>query len=253
MINLARFSRWMALLIIVLTASSCERIFDKGSKENIAKAEKKAMVGDFPAAAQLYEAALDGTVKSAETHYKLALIYADKLKKPLDAVHHLNRYLELAPNGTRAKDAQALQKTALAQMIVGLNGGSPATQGEMVRLRNENQALLNKLAQKEKAALEIANAKSAPGTKKPIPANARTYTVKAGDTLAKISRLFYKNSTRAADIQAANFYQSSGTAKIKPGMVLIIPKEPGRRSVSEDSASHERDKPASLGSHKKSA
>ena len=224
MINLARISQWMALLIIVLTACSCERIFDKGSKENIAKAEKKAMVGDFPAAAQLYEAALDGTVKSAETHYKLALIYADKLKKPLDAVHHLNRYLELAPNGTRAKDAQALQKTALAQMIVGLNGGSPATQGEMVRLRNENQALLNKLAQKEKAALEIANAKSAPGTKKPIPANARTYTVKAGDTLAKISRLFYRNSTRAADIQAANFNQSSGTAKIKPGMVLIIPK-----------------------------
>lgn len=222
MINLARISQWMALLIIVLTACSCERIFDKGSKENIAKAEKKAMVGDFPAAAQLYEAALDGTVKSAETHYKLALIYADKLKKPLDAVHHLNRYLELAPNGTRAKDAQALQKTALAQMIVGLNGGSPATQAEMVRLRNENQALLNKLAQKPPP--EVATSKSPPGAKKPIPANARTYTVKAGDTLAKISRLFYKNSTRAADIQAANFNQSSGTAKIKPGMVLIIPK-----------------------------
>ena len=222
MINLARISRWMALLIILISTSSCERIFDKGSKENIAKAEKKAMVGDFPAAAQLYEAALDGTIKSAETHYKLALIYADKLKKPLDAVHHLNRCLELAPNGTRAKDAQALQKTALAQLIVRLNGGSPATQTEMVRLRNENQALLNKLAQK--VAPEVATTKAAPGTKKPIPADARTYTVKAGDTLAKISQMFYKNSTRANDIQSANFNRSSGTAKIKPGMVLIIPK-----------------------------
>ena len=92
----------------------------------------------------------------------------------------------------------------------------------MVRLRNENQALLNKLAQK--VAPEVATTKAAPGTKKPIPADARTYTVKAGDTLAKISQMFYKNSTRANDIQSANFNRSSGTAKIKPGMVLIIPK-----------------------------
>ena len=45
-----------------------------------------------------------------------------------------------------------------------------------------------------------------------------------GDTLASISRKFYKNnSARWKDIQDANFNALEGTAKLKPGMVLMIP------------------------------
>ena len=59
---------------------------------------------------------------------------------------------------------------------------------------------------------------------KPIPPDAHTYTVKPGDTLAKISRQFYKNAARARDIQNANSGLLAGTVNIKPGMVLVIPK-----------------------------
>jgi nucleoid-associated protein YgaU len=214
------------LALALFSAPGCDRLFDKGSKDEIAAAEKKAAAGDFRGAVQLYEASLDGTAKTAETHYKLALLYADKLKSPLDAIHHLDRYLELAPTGAHAKDAKSLKKEDENKLLVQLSNGTPSTQAEAVRLKNENQMLLEKLAlirsQKPPPPATL-NPKGEP-VQNPIPPGARTYTVKAGDTLAKISRQFYKNSARAKDIQDANFNQLSGAVKIKPGMVLLIPK-----------------------------
>jgi len=218
-------------LVCVLIAASllalpaCERLFDKGSKESIAAADKKAAAGDFGGAANLYESALDGTAKTAEVHYKLALLYDEKLKSPVDALHHMDRYIELAPTGAHVRDARAYKKEGEARLLTKLSNGSPITQQEAVRLKNENQILREQLtalrAQKAMPAATL-NSKGEP-VQKPIPAGARTYTVQSGDTLAKISRHFYKTPARAHDIQDANFNALSGTVKIKPGMVLIIP------------------------------
>ena len=212
-------------VLALITAPGCDRLFDKGSKDDIAAAEKKAAAGDFRGAAGRYEAALDGTAKTADLHYRLALLYADKLKSPLDAVHHLDRYLELAPDGAKAKDAKALKKETENKLLVQLSNGTPSTQAEAVRLKNENQMLLAKLealrAPKPPPSATPAKGAQAP---KPIPPDARTYTVKPGDTLAKISRQFYKNAARARDIQNANSGLLAGTVNIKPGMVLVIPK-----------------------------
>lgn len=217
-----------ALLALgLLTAPGCNRLFDKGSKDDIASAEKKANAGDYRAAVQLYEAALDGTAKSAGTHYKLAILYSDKLKSPLDAVHHLDRYLELAPNGAHAKDARSLRKEDENRLRNKLTNGTPGTQDEAVRLRNQNNALVAQLAElraQQKQASATAPAARGEPERKPIPAGARTYTVKSGDTFAKISRQFYQTPSRARKIQDANFTQVSGTVTIKPGMVLVIPK-----------------------------
>lgn len=218
-------------LVRVLIAASllafpaCERLFDKGTKESIAAADKKAAAGDYRSAVDLYEGSLDGTAKTAEVHYKLALLYDEKLKSPLDALHHMDRYIELAPSGPHLRDAKAYKKEGEARLLTKLSNGSPITQQEAVRLKNENQILREQLtalrAQKAMPAATL-NSKGEP-VQKPIPPGARTYTVQSGDTLAKISRKFYKNSTRARDIQDANFNALAGTVKIKPGMVLIIP------------------------------
>ena len=215
------------LALALLAAPGCDRLFDKGSKDDIAAAEKKASAGDFRAAAALYEAALDGTAKTADLHYRLALLYADKLKSPLDAVHHLDRYLDLAPAGPRAKDAKTLKKEDENKLLLQLSNGTPSTQAEAIRLKNENQLLREKLEQlrSQKAPAPAATpVKGAPPQPQVIPPGARTYTVKSGDTLAKIARQFYKNPARARAIQDANTAQLAGTVNIKPGMVLIIPK-----------------------------
>src|SRR4051812_21225484 len=119
---------WIAATLLALPA--CERLFDKGSKESIAAADKKASAGDFSGAVVLYESALDGTAKTAEVHYKLALLYDGKLKRPVDALHHMARYLELAPTGAHARDAKAYQKEGEAKLLTKLSGGSPVTQQE---------------------------------------------------------------------------------------------------------------------------
>jgi LysM repeat protein len=211
--------------VVVLGFSSCDRLFDKGSKESVAAADKKAAAGDFRGAVALYEAALDGTAQSAEVHYKLAVLYDDKLKSPLDALHHMDRYLELAPSGPHVRDARAYKKEGETKLLTKLSGGSPVAQQDAVRLKNENQILREQLtALRAQRALPAAavNSKGEP-VQKPIPPGARTYTVEKGDTLAKISRRFYKTPARARDIQDANFNSLEGTVKIKVGMILIIP------------------------------
>ncbi len=214
------------LVLAVLALPGCDRLFEKGAKGTAASADKKVSTGDFRGAVRLYEDSLDGTAQSAETHYKLALVYADKLRSPLDAVHHCDRYLELAPSGAHAKDAKSLKKESENKVLIQLSNGTPTTQAEAIRLKNENQMLLEKLAtlRAQRTATPAPVAVKGELPPKPAPPGSRTYTVKAGDTLAKISRQFYKNSVRARDIQAANSALLGGTEKIKPGMVLVIPK-----------------------------
>ena len=51
-------SKALAILAL-LAAPGCDRLFDKGSKDDIAAAEKKAAAGDFRGAVGRYEAALE--------------------------------------------------------------------------------------------------------------------------------------------------------------------------------------------------
>ena len=62
-------------------------------------ADTKSAQGDFTRAINLYEAALDDSPRCAEVHYKLALLYDDKLSDPVSALHHFRRYLALSPDG----------------------------------------------------------------------------------------------------------------------------------------------------------
>lgn len=215
-------------LSVAALLSGCDRLFDKGSKDELVAGDKKAATGDFRGAVGAYEAALDGTEKTANAHWKLALIYDDKLKVPRDAIHHFERYLDVAPNGNHAKDAKAMLKQAETRLALGQGKGTFTTQEEAVRLKNDNLQLRKLLAEvrAQKSATPppvSGNAKSGDPAQKPIPAGKRTHVVKPGETMASIAQIYYKNKGRWKDIQDANFYSTNGTPKIKPGQTLIIP------------------------------
>jgi len=211
--------------LILLSFAGCERLFDKGLKENIAAADAKLAAGDYSGAVSLYESAFDGTAKTADLHYKLALLYDGKLKEPVSALHHMERYLELSPIGAHAKEAKAYKKVAEAKLLTQWSGGSPITQQDAVRLKNDNELLREQLAivhaQKSQPAPTL-NAKGDP-VKKAIPPGSRTHTVERNETLASIAQKYYKNKARWKDIQDANFNALEGDVKIKAGMTLIIP------------------------------
>ena len=143
-------------------------------------------------------------------------------------MHHFDRYLALAPTGTHAKEAKAYRKEGEAKLLAELSKNNPLTQEDAAKLKNDNLTL-------RKALVDLRAQKNAtppplpPGVKKgeqvqrPIPPGARTHTVGKGETLATIAQRYYKSKAKWKDIQDANFYSLEGTAKIKPGMQLIIP------------------------------
>ena len=104
-------------------------------------ADNKSAQGDFERAVNLYEAALDDSPRGAEVHYKLALLYDDKLNDPVSALHHFKRYLALSPNGPHAKDVKDSIKRDEIAALTALSGDSVITRAEAARLRNENLTL----------------------------------------------------------------------------------------------------------------
>src|SRR5712691_7369236 len=84
--------------------TGCDRMITPRNAQILKDADAKAAQGDFARAINLYEAALDDSPKCADVHYKLALLYDDKLNDSLNALHHFKRYLILSPNGPRANE-----------------------------------------------------------------------------------------------------------------------------------------------------
>src|SRR5436305_9629252 len=126
-------------LCVSLTSlvASCDRMVTSRHTQMIKEADWKAAQGDYLWAINLYEAALDGTPQSAEIHYKLALLYDDKLNDPLHALHHFKRYLVLNPDGVHATEVRDFLHRDEVALGTSMSGDSVVTRSEAARLRNE--------------------------------------------------------------------------------------------------------------------
>jgi len=227
------FRATVATTTLLLLLTGCEKLFQQRSKMALETADQSYSEGDYQGALQHYEDALDGTQATAEVHYKMALLFDDKLKNPLAATYHFQRYLELDPSGSHAKDAKNFIKGDQLKLLASMSNGAMMSQEDAARLKNDNLTLRKQNVELN-ALLHSASTRP-PETKSPgatpsttldpkaLPAGFRTYEVQHGDTLASISRKFYKTPARWKDIQDANFNTLGGTAKLKPGMTLIIP------------------------------
>lgn len=217
---------WIAAVIVAaLTLAGCDKLITDKPKDKIEAALQRVKANDLPGAIKLYESALDGTPETAIVHYQLAVLYDDKLNQPADSLHHFSRYLELAPEGSFAKEAAAYKKEAALKLTRSTVTGGPAPQAELVRLKNENISLQKQLleAKQRLAALSVSAAKKAEEKGGPLPPGAKRHTVQSGETLASIAVKYYGTKTRAGDILDANHVQLGGKDRIRPGQVLIIP------------------------------
>jgi LysM repeat protein len=209
---------------LALANTSCDRMITPRSAQIIKDAENKTADGNFLRAIALYESALDDSPRTADVHYRLALLYDDKMHDPLHALHHFKRYLTLAPSGPHATEVKNFMKKDELELGTTLSGDSVVSRAEAARLKNENLALRKDL---EDLRAHRSTDKTAPETKtaadKKTGATPRTYVVREGDTLASISRKFYKSSGRWKKIRDANKNVLDDPAKLKPGMTLTIP------------------------------
>jgi tetratricopeptide (TPR) repeat protein len=217
---------WLSIFFI-LGLTACDRLGASRSAQLMEDADTKTAQGDFARAVNLYEAALDDSPRCAEVHYKLALLYDDKLNDPVSALHHFRRYLTLSPAGAHAADVKnSIKRDEIAALTM-LSGDSVITRSEAARLRNENLNLHKELEARAVPA-RTATEKSPPqgdtSSKKAASRKGdRSYVVQSGDTLFSISRKFYKSPKRWKEILDANRKSIHDPKKLTVGQTLVIP------------------------------
>ncbi len=227
-----RFRCTLAMLCL-LALGGCNRMATPPAKQTLKDAEARAASGDFLEALSLYEKALDGSTDSAEIHYKMALLYDDKMKEPLNALHHFKRYLTLAPSGRHAAEVKGFMKRDELTLVTTLSGDAVMSRAEAARLRNENLALRRQLDEKAAqakaaAATEKASARTSRAEKSASPAKRkkagnRQHVVEAGETLYSLSRKYYDTPSRWKEIREANSGKLGSGGKLRAGQTLTIP------------------------------
>jgi LysM repeat protein len=166
------------------------------------KGDREAREGRFESAIYWYEAALGGDDRSS-VHWKMAEIFANKLRDPAGAAYHYRRILALHATGSRADATRAALRR--------LEGGSPTPDGGSNRPKAGGAT---KLLAPEQAAAEA---------EKAAKGKVRTYVVQTGDSLVSISRKFYQTTARWKDILDANQNQLTNPDELKPGQTIILP------------------------------
>jgi tetratricopeptide (TPR) repeat protein len=217
---------WLPILLLFgLTA--CDRLGGSRHAQLIQDGDAKSAQGDFARAINLYEAALDDSesIRNAEVHYKLALLYDDKLNDPVSALHHFRRYLALSPTGPHAVDVKNSMKRDEIGALTALSGDSVITRSEAARLRNENLDLHKQLEARAPArSVTDRSQEDNTSSKKTAPKKGdRSYVVQSGDTLFSISRKFYKSPKRWKEILDANRKSIRDPKKLTVGQTLVIP------------------------------
>ncbi len=263
----------------MLFMTGCDVLTVSQTGRNIRDGNEAVVRGEMQKALQHYESALDGTMLSAEAHYRLGLVYEDQLKNEVGALHHFERYLELAPQGQFATDVKAYVERLRLTLVSRMSDGTVLPAREASRLKNENLELRKQLTELRQGRVPASGdqvvsstapapastpaqamvvaatpaptptpaATPEPEVRRALPVNAapvssdvsgapraeavsgetktaRTYTVAKGDTLAGISRKFYRNSSQWPKIAEANKDVLADPTKLKVGMVLNIPE-----------------------------
>ncbi len=275
--------RRSAVLALAAGLAGCDLLTVSQTGRQIREGNQAVVRGEVQAALQHFETALDGSMLSAEAHYRLGMLYEDQLKNEVGALHHFERYLQLAPQGQFATDVKGYVDRLRLLIVSRAAEGAVMPAREASRLKNENLALrqqLTDLRQRAPAGRPrpvaatpgpaatpamvvaatppptLAPAPAAPNSGEPevrraLPVTAgvpfadpaamaprsapvaaaaaseaavRTYKVVSGDTLNGIARKLYRNSSQWPKILEANKGTLEDPAKLKPGMILVIPE-----------------------------
>ena len=225
----------VGLFVVAFTGTAltgCNRMMTPRGSQLIKDADARAAEGDFLHAVSLYESALDDSATAADIHYKLALLYDDKMKEPLNALHHFKRYLTVAPNGPHANEAKNFMKRDELALLTSLSGDSVVSRAEAARLKNENLSLRKDLEEKvAQSRVAAANDKTARGahadktgsSAKSEKPSAKSHVVESGDTLFSLSRKYYGSTSHVKEIKRANSKKLDSSGKLKVGQTITLP------------------------------
>lgn len=209
-------------------------------------AEKCREDGDFQAAERQFRRYLTAHPEAAEIHLKLASLYDESLKDPLGAAYHYREYLRLDPDSPQRETILLWIENARKKCADTMEEAADKLtdlKPELENLRKEVSAL-RQLALRQQQALARYRTPPAPARQTPAPAPARRtaepagasetaagnyviYEIRRGDTLGRIARHYYGNSTKIEPILQAN-HLTAGTV-LHIGQKLKIPRLTGKK------------------------
>ena len=137
--------RLSAVVALAAGLAGCDLLTVSQTGRNIREGNEAVVRGETQTALQHFETALDGTMLSAEAHYRLGMLYEDQLKNEVGALHHFERYLELAPQGQFATDVKGYVDRLRLLIVSRFAEGAVMPAREASRLKNENLALQQQL------------------------------------------------------------------------------------------------------------
>ena len=142
---MGRVVRRSAGVVVAAGLAGCDLLTVSQTGRSIREGNEAVVRGEVQAALQHFETALDGSMLSSEAHYRLGMLYEDQLKNEVGALHHFERYLELAPQGQFATDVKGYVDRLRLLIVSRAAEGAVMPAREASRLKNENLALRQQL------------------------------------------------------------------------------------------------------------
>ncbi len=241
--------------ILMLTGCSKKIVGNEKSNPIYIKAKAAKEAGKYQEAAEQLNALLLQAPDSPFLHKELAIVYADNLCEYYKAIYHFERHIELSrldsedsrtihgfiadckrkatlcmiqedPTLTAGAGPQAnATESNIQEMEMTLNFQRDQNAGlkqKCLDLQKQNQALLDELnTLKTQATAKV----TAPVSAAVSATEGGIYTVKAGDTIARIATKIYGRNTEAYRKMILN-ENGLSNSNIKVGQKLKIPKLP---------------------------
>lgn len=150
LIDAAPWRGGRALLLVILATAlwgGCSPddflVADEDRERNFQRARDAERLGDFEAASEYYERALEKNSRAPTVHLGYASLCEGQLRRYADAVYHYQRYLRLRPEDPKADDIRRriISCTERLATSVPLVVRSETIARDLAAVRNENLGL----------------------------------------------------------------------------------------------------------------
>jgi len=242
------------LLLLLLCAAlifGCDSATRDNAEENnpqIRKGLEQTQLKQWNEAIRHFKAALSKNAELARPDLELALIYQQQKKNYVRAIYHYDRYLEKRPGSDKAPLIADWIRQAKISFAAEIGRSAGDISEEIIRLTHENNLLRQQLARTAVAGIHSKPLPTEPLPRremepeppvvvpKPTPVSAKpiartrtpapvpgTYQVLPGDTLSKIARIVYGDSSKYKKIYGANLDKMQSENDLKAGQIITIP------------------------------
>ncbi|MBC8205582.1 MAG: LysM peptidoglycan-binding domain-containing protein [Kiritimatiellales bacterium] len=250
------------LLAIILIAGCDDARRDNAEEKNpsIRKGLEQAQLKQWNEAIRHFETALSENAELARPDLELALIYQQQKKDYVRAIYHYERYLKKRPDSQKAELIADWIRQAEISFAAEIGQSAGDISEEIIRLTRENNLLRKQLSRIAVAAPSVTSVRTIltepppsaaqramegepkqeprpPAvSSEPTPVSAEpiariqtpapipeTYKVLPGDTLTRIAKTVYGDSSKWKEIYGANLDKMESENDLKAGQIITIP------------------------------